>query len=326
MGAGPIESGDRNRQLGQDLLFGTDPKMWSTAAEKLRRGPHRIMPRPARMGARLPPRWPPRDRVFARLPYYSVLAAYRGNRQPAEVETIGRASAFRGAHHLAELTGMDVPPVDKLPELDKIRSDADEHFRAVTDAFDGDVARLTTEPPSNWHALDNAALGPVHPGARRRRTARLPAPRPIELEANRQQPDGSQVAPPRMRDRCALGPAGARAPRRNLAGPPAGLRRGGPGRASDSRRPDRRAASGLAKDARGQSDRSVRAPSLREERGPGRYVKRGRLADPAAPLLNPDPVAALQRQRRHSFLLWQAQRTTTEVGQRRFHQQLDHGR
>ena len=69
----------------------------------------------------------------------------------------------------------------------------------------------------------------------------------------------------------------------------------------------------LAKDARDRSDRFIRAQSLRD--GTVDLVeaaRRGRLADPAAPLANPDPVVALQRQRRHSLLLWQAQRTTTE--------------
>ena len=69
----------------------------------------------------------------------------------------------------------------------------------------------------------------------------------------------------------------------------------------------------LAKEARERSDRSARAPSLRDGSAPlAEAALRGRLADPAAPLANPDPVAALQRQRRQSFLLWQAQRATTE--------------
>ena len=39
---------------------------------------------------------------------------------------------------------------------------------------------------------------------------------------------------------------------------------------------------------------------------------RGRLADPAAPLAAPDPCWPISDSRRHSFLLWQAERTTKE--------------
>lgn len=312
-----IESGDRNRQLGQDLLFGTDPKMWSTAAEKFAAA--RTDYAAARAdGSKVAAALAARDRVFARLPYYARwLAAYRGNLQPAEVEDlIGRAeSAFRGAHHLAELTGMDVPPADKLPELDKIRSDTDGHFRTVADAFDRDVARLTTEPlPSNWHALDNALTVPFIPAQRRMELLGFLRHVSYQLEANRQQPDGSQVAPPRMREiaarsgRLALALLGATSQDRPQLPPgvdAAALRTAGDQIGERFR--------ALAKDARGQSERSVRAASLREgTAGLVEAAKRGRLADPAAPLLNPDPIAALQRQRRHSFLLWQAQRTTTE--------------
>ena len=320
-----IESGDRNRQLGQDLLFGTDPKMWSTAAEKFAAARKDYADARAD-GSKVAAALAARDRVFARLPYYARwLAAYRGNRQPAEVEgLIGHAeSAFRGAHHLAELTGMDVPQVDKLAELDKIRADADRDFRAVTDAFDGDVARLTTEPlPSNWHALDNALTVPFIPAQRRGELLGFLRHVSYQLEANRQQPDGSQVAPPRMREiaarsgRLALALLGATSPDRPQLLPgvdPAALRTAGDQIGERFR--------ALAKDARGQSDRSTRAVVARGNRGPGR----GREARPPG---RPGRAAPEPGPRRRSSAaaaalvppLASAAHDNRGLGQRRFHQ------
>ena len=75
-----IESGDRNRQLGQDLLFGTDPKMWATAAERFDAARKDYAAARAE-GSKVAAALAVRDRVFARLPYYARwLAAYRGTR------------------------------------------------------------------------------------------------------------------------------------------------------------------------------------------------------------------------------------------------------
>jgi hypothetical protein len=69
----------------------------------------------------------------------------------------------------------------------------------------------------------------------------------------------------------------------------------------------------LAKEARDDCDKSARAASLAAGIAPLAHASlTGRIADPAASLAAPDPVAADQRLRRHSFLLWQSARTTRE--------------
>jgi hypothetical protein len=311
-----IESGDRNRQLGQDLLFGTDPRMW-TEAGKLFAASRADYAEARARGSKVAAALASRDRVFSRLPYYSRwLAAYRGARSPVEVdEFIGRAEkAFRNGHHITDLIDKDAPSVDRLGELDTLRAETDGHFKAVADAFDADVARLTPEPlPSNWHAIDNALTVPFISAQRRGELLGFLRHVSYQLESNRQQLEGSQVPAPRAREvaarsgRLAVALLGETSPERQLPPNPdvAALRTVGDQIGERFR--------SLAKESRGGTDRSARAPSIRDGTSSlAEAALRGRLADAAAPLGNPDPVAALQRQRRQSFLLWQAQRTIAE--------------
>src|SRR5207237_6184547 len=70
---------------------------------------------------------------------------------------------------------------------------------------------------------------------------------------------------------------------------------------------------GLSGEAKAEAEQSARAPTLAEGSPHlAAAALRARLADPAAPVAAPDPVAADQRFRRHSFLLWQAKRVTAE--------------
>ena len=167
---GRIELGDRNRQLGQDLLFCTEPKMWAEAARLFAAARNDYADARAD-GAKVAAALATRDKVFARLPYYARwLAAYRGSRPQTEVDRlIERAEkAFRDAHRLADLTAKDLSPSDQLTALDQLRAEADGHFKAISDAFDADVASFTNEPlPSNWHKLDGALAVPFIPAQRR---------------------------------------------------------------------------------------------------------------------------------------------------------------
>ena len=187
---------------------------------------------------------------------------------PVEVDqfVVQAENAFRDAHHITDLIDKGTPSPERLAELDKIRGAADGHFKAVVKAFDEDVARLTTEPlPSNWHALDNALTVPFIPAQRRGELLGFLRHVSHQLEVNRQQPDGSQVAPPRTREvaarsgRLALALLGETTPDRPHLPPnpdTTALRIVGDQIGERFR--------ALAKDARDRSDRSARAPSSRE--------------------------------------------------------------
>ena len=198
-----IELGDHNRQLGQDLLFGTDPTKWEEAAKRFAAARNHYSAAHSD-GSKVAAALASRDRVFARLPYYARwLAAYRGVKPPAEVdELITRAeNAFRGAHLITDLIDKESPTPDRLVALDKLRADTDAHLKAIVEEFDADVARLTTEPlTSNWHALDNALTVPFISAQRRGELLGFLRHVSHQLEVKRQQDDGSQVPAPRTRE------------------------------------------------------------------------------------------------------------------------------
>jgi hypothetical protein len=318
--SGHIEAGDRSRQRGQDLLFGIDQKMYDQAGEHFKTA-RAAYAKAHADGRKVAAALAVRDKVFARLPYYARwLAAYRGSRPPVQIdELLDRAEkAANRAHDIAEMTTRDPLPVDQLDKLDALRSEADGHFKAIADAFDADVAGLgNTEQPSNWHALDSALGVPFIQA--RRRAELLGALRHVsyQLQIQQQQPGGSQVPPPPARQVAV----------RNGRVALAILRDTSPDRRHLLERADREGWNsvralgdqigelyrGLANEARQKANESVNKPTLKAGRAPlADAAIRGRLADPAAPLVGLDPVAADQRSRRHSFLLWQAQRVTVE--------------
>ena len=274
------------------------------------------------MAARSRQRWQLRDKVFARLPYYARwLAAYRGTRPQTEIDRLlDRAEkAAGGAHHLAEMTAKDVPPVDQLEALDSLRAETDGHFKAIADAFDEDVASHTNEPnPSNWHAIEATLTVPFIPARRRAELLGFLRHISYQLAAKSEQLSGSQVSPPQTREvairtgRMALALLGdTSADRHNLVERPnpnawwTSLRTAGDQIGDQFRE--------FAQKAKEDEDKSARTPSLKAGGSSlAAAALRARLADPAAPLGATDPVAADQRFRRHSFLLWQAQRVTSE--------------
>jgi hypothetical protein len=317
-----IESGDRNRELGQDLLFSADAKDWPDAQsyfDKARTEYARARADGRKVAAALAAR----DRVFARLPYYARwLASYRGNRPQTEIDRLLDRAKFAAekAHQIAEMTAKDSPSLDQLDKLDTLRAEADGHLKAIADIFDADVAALTNTPlPSNWHALDSALTVPFIPA--RRRAELLGYLRHVshQLEVNRQQPDGSKVPTPQMREIAARHGRVALALLNDLS----------PDLRQLLERPDPhawwssyRAASdqigerfrALAGEAKSKCDDATRTPKLEAAGAPlAEAARLARLAEPAAPMLaGSDPIAADFRFRRHDLLLWHAKRVTTE--------------
>lgn len=319
---GHVEAADRNRELGQDLLFDSDPKSWTEAARyfDLARADYA---RARTDGRKVAAALSTRDKVFARLPYYAKwLASYRGSRPQVQVDQLldQAENAARKIHQIAELAAKDPPSLEQLDKLDALRSEVEGHFKAVTDAFDADIAAFNNTPlPSNWHALDAALSVPFIPA--RRRAELLGYLRFVshQLAINTQQPDGSRVPPPATRE------VATRHGRMALAI----LNDQSPDHRQLIDRPDPhawwnsyRAAGdligtqfcGFAGVVKSSAEQATRTATLKEA-GPllAKAATLARLIDPAAPLLpGSDPVAIDQRFRRHAMLLWHSQRTTTE--------------
>src|SRR5262249_33961829 len=131
---GHVAAGDRARELGQDLLFGADPKSWAIAENKYFPEAQAHY-RKAREDARvIASALAVRDKVLSRLPYYARwVAGYRGKRAPAEVEKLlaGVETAARGAHKLAELT-LEVPadPAEPVKKIAAATTETENTFTA----------------------------------------------------------------------------------------------------------------------------------------------------------------------------------------------------
>ena len=193
---GRIELGDRNRQLGQDLLFCTEPKMWAEAA-RLFAAARKDYADARADGAKVAAALATRDKVFARLPYYARwLAAYRGSRPQTEVDRlIERAEkAFRDAHRLADLTAKDLSPSDQLTALDQLRG-----RRMATSRRSATPSTPMSRalPTSRCHRTGTnwmAPCGAIHPGPEAYRAAWIP---PFGLVSTRgQSPAAGRFAGP----------------------------------------------------------------------------------------------------------------------------------
>ncbi len=316
-----IEAGDHNRQLGQDLLFSSDPKDWKEAEgyfEKARADYARARADGRKVAAALAAR----DRVFARLPYYARwLAAYRGNRTQAQLDQLldHADTAARKAHDIQEMTAKNPPPLDQLNKLDALRAEVDGHFKAIVTDFDTDIAALAdTALPSNWHALDSALTVPFIPSRRRAELLGFLRHVSHQLEVNRQQPDGSKVPPPQTREvaaregRMALALLNDQsADHRQLLERPEQAWWNSYRTLGDQIGDGFRGLAGVAK---GKGDEATRTATLKEAGPPlAAAALSARLADAAAPMLaGSDPVATELQFRRHGLLLWQAERVTRE--------------
>jgi hypothetical protein len=316
-----IEKADRERELGQDLLFDGDSKSWQDAAGYFERA-HSGYALARTDGRKVAAALAVRDKIFARLPYYARwLASYRGSRPQVQIDQLldQAENAARKAHQIAELMAKE-PSADQLEKLDALRAEVDGHFKALTDAFDADIAAFTnTTLPSNWHALDCALTVPFIPSRRRAELLGYLRFVSYQLAINTQQPEGSRVPPPATREiaarqgRMALALLNDQAPdHRQLIDHPdphawwKSYRTVGDQIGTQF--------GGLAGAVKANGDQAARTATLKEAAMPlAKAAALARLIDSAAPLLpGSDPVAVYQRFQRHEMLLWQAQRTTTE--------------
>jgi hypothetical protein len=167
----PLRKADRERQLGEDLLFAVDKVSWGKAAEALKNAEAdyaqcAIDAQTASDGLRI------RDRVLSRLPYYARwLAGYRGSLPDGEVERLLKLieKMASDTHQLAEKLD-DVPAEAKLRlgEVKNLTSGLQAELKELQRVFDAESGGLTgVVLPSNWHAIDNALTVPFLPVDRR---------------------------------------------------------------------------------------------------------------------------------------------------------------
>ena len=319
---GHVEKGGTARELGQDLLFDTEPKSWDTAGAKYFAEARDHYRKAREDAAVVATALAARDRVLARLPYYARwLAAYRGRPgaglQTGDVEMLlaSAEAAARAAHRINELAA-DVPaePAARLKELAAAGAEATREFGKIVKAFEAEVRGFTNVAhPSNWHALDHALGVPFIPARDRVKllgfvrdvSYQLAQPMPKDL-APAPSPAAQEMA--KRQGRMAVAVLGERSPElRQLIDLPkqgawwesyrdAGERIGRKLRA-------------LSDEARAETAKAATVPLRDAAPHLGRAAYLARLADPAAPVTGDDPTAAEQRYWQHYFLLGQAGRT-----------------
>ena len=181
-----------------------------------------------------------------------------------------------------------------------------------------DVASFTNEPlPSNWHKLDGALAVPFIPAQRRTDCSGFLRSVSYQLEANRQQLDGSGRSRPRRSARSVLEPVAWRsATERSIARPPPADRQPEPERMVDIvlRSATRLAiASVPCQGGEGRMRPVGPCPELWAGAGPLAEACASSAGRPTRPRHSPRLIPCCRSgRRRHSFLLWQAERATKE--------------
>ncbi len=167
----PLRKADRERQLGEDLLFAVDQASWGKSEENLQHAEVgyaqcAVDARTAAEGLRV------RDRLLSRLPYYAHwAAAYRGALPDGEVKRLLDLIEKMASetHQLAEK--LDDVPADtrlSLTEVKNLTDALNAEFTELQRMFDAESGSLTgVVLPSNWHAIDNALAVPFLPVDRR---------------------------------------------------------------------------------------------------------------------------------------------------------------
>jgi hypothetical protein len=98
-----VNQADRQRQFGQDLLFTADSKNWQAASDHLRDA-EALYQKAETRAAAVRRALGVRNRVFARLPYYSQWLGRRNSSGETDSLSINRAeSLWKDAHRLTEL-------------------------------------------------------------------------------------------------------------------------------------------------------------------------------------------------------------------------------
>jgi hypothetical protein len=156
-----IERADRERQLGQDLLFATQPEYWSQARQNLKSAWEHYLD--AEADARsVREALAARDEVFALLPAYSRWLA--GRRTADEARLVQVEDLWERTHKLArqlETVNADDP---KPGELTKPTQDVRDRFKTIRDQFEADCQELAAgrlaERQGLWYQINEALVVP----------------------------------------------------------------------------------------------------------------------------------------------------------------------
>lgn len=303
--SGLIAKADRERQLGEDLLFSVDPKSHAEADKRFdaaEKGYAAAQDRAAVVVAALTAR----DRVFARLPYYARwVASPRGGPATAKDLVLNLKQAAAAAHQIDLLLQED--PAGGVGGLDA-QTKLAAAFEDVVRAFEKASSDLAEQKQgSNWHELEavlNVPFRKLNPGVDLSAFARnaafeLGSKPPSESDKRAEDADLRTAA-----DRH-LQVADAYLPGYALAGSAALESR------SDALVTALRDLPGKAKTARDAADN---AGKLIDAGGDYATANRhARLSDPACPTDGaPNSPEADRRFRRHYFLLDQAGRITLD--------------
>lgn len=311
-----IEAGDKNRQLGQDLLFSPEQDDWKKA-EKFLADAETDYKQAIEDAQQVVLALATRDRVLTQLPYYARwLASYRGDR-PEAVAALARADrAARGARELSQLT---IAPGTPLSNLQAKQATVAQDFEAVLSEFAANIKVLTTtnsENVSDWHSLDGVLTVPfIAANQRMQLLARLQKiSKHREISRQQLHIGEPQVQPPQAR----LVAARNRQMAHAILGLPA---------TDDANHPDwpqlyRAAGDKIGEDfchtlpdqitaLTGQARNILTLSDAGKHLADGAFLTR--VIDPAAPVVKGvDLIADDQAFRRHEMLLWQAGRVTVE--------------
>ncbi len=308
-----VEAADANRQLGEDLLFDTDPKTRQEANHLFLKAELDYVAAKKRAKT-VADALALRDKVFARLPYYARwVAAPRGGPTNAE-ELLGKLElAAAAAHQIDKL----VREVSATPTDGDVNTLIAESKRAaelddVAAAYDTAAKQLTDQKQeSNWRALDAAQVVPfrtIDLGPDLAQKARTVA---VELATAAQQPAGSRATDPDP-----LAPAA-----RHLRAAAAYLNDPTFARGSALGEKPVKLADDLAAALHGLAGKATTAANAADARDKLRATaaelaeanRLSRLCDPAAPVGGaPTPPEADRRFWRHYLLLAHAKRITLD--------------
>jgi len=320
-----LEAADRERRLGEDLLFAGDPKGHAEAGTHFAEAEKQYAAC-LRDAAVIADALTARSRVLVRLPFYArwVADAHRSTRRSDDANTshmLARTeTAFRQAHGLDAL--LAAPPLDATQRADALlkmkpaTAGANASFDAVVTAYEAEVTTLLNAAetqPENWHAMDAASAVPFLTADRRsklfdkfeRVTRGLDQPGA---------PLGNTPPPVAGSGIAARHVAVARALLGGSASdiPPADGNNVAPLRAVSDQIGKRFRS--FPDTAKGEMAKAGDAkPLILAEPPLAEAARRTRLADPSAPVAaSVDPVVADRRYWRHRYLLWQADRAIAD--------------
>lgn len=323
-----VETADRARQLGEDLLFAADFDSWRKIDTDYFPKAETEYKKAAVDAKQIANAVRVRGTVMARLPYYARWAAnYRGTLPAAEVEKLLAKieSAAAASHAIAKLLADEVPadPAARITEIAKLAAAAEQDFAEVVRIYESEVAGLrNVVHPSNRAAIDNALAVPFLPAKRRAELVRNVRYVSHQLLTKSEQPTGTPAPAVNAQEaatrqgRMALAilgdqfPANAKAAevKQAVVQPKLGAWWESARLAGEQ---IGRGFQGLNAAAAEQVAKANAGPLANSRPHFATATHLARTADPAAPVAN-DPPAALLRISRHDLLLGQARRALAD--------------